>query len=229
MATIKVKRSPESKGRCKLAYNKVYNAQINSFNKDSYIIGNNVYLKKWFTNVSDNQPKSKPVVKTDPETGKLKVERDWSKPIAFPEGYKIERECRAVKVGETLDWIKKGAIGTIVPDGSDCPNFKCDDDSMYPTGYGGIERGLYENIDMLAPLNPTDHPEHPDFGKAKPSANWQKDIPFKFEFIESKPQPEQFDIREVIADYIRQHGTQLTAIELIGHLTIDAKWQSTEK
>lgn len=133
MATIKVKRSPESKGRCKLAYNKVYNAQINSFNKDSYIIGNNVYLKKWFTNVSDNRPKSKPVVKTDPETGKLKVERD----------------CSSIQLDLNID--------------------------------------------------------------------------------HSITEPEPFDIREVIAKYIRQHGTQLTAIELIGHLTIDAQWQSTEK
>lgn len=73
METIKVKRSPESKGRCKLAWNKVYNAEINAFNKDSYIIGRNAYLSKWFTPVTDNQPKSKPVVTTDPKTGKLKV------------------------------------------------------------------------------------------------------------------------------------------------------------
>ena len=131
MATIKVKRSPESKGRCKLAYNKVYNAQINSFYKDSYIIGNNVYLKKWFTTVADKQPKPKPVLKPDPKTGKFVVENQQ------------EIEC----------------------------------------------------------LN-LDH---------------------------SITEPEPFDIREVIAEYIRKFGTELTAIELIGHLTIDAKWQSTEK
>ena len=73
MATIKVKRSPESKGRCKLAWNKVYNAEINPSYKDSYIIGNNAYLSKWFTPVTDQQLKHKPILKTDPETGKLKV------------------------------------------------------------------------------------------------------------------------------------------------------------
>ena len=73
MATIKVKRSPESKGRCKLAWNKVYNAEINTFNKDSYIIGNNAYLSKWFTPVTDKNKTDKPVVTTDPKTGKLKV------------------------------------------------------------------------------------------------------------------------------------------------------------
>lgn len=175
------------------------------------------------------KPKPKPMLKTDPETGKLKVELDWSVPQAFPEGYVIGHKCRAVKVGETLGWIKKGAIGTIVPDASDAPKFLCDDKSMYPDAFKESVNGVFERIHELAPLNPTDHPEHPDFVKAKPAANWEKDFPFEFKFIESKPQPQPFDIREVIADYIRQHGTQLTAIELIGHLTIDAKWQSTEK
>ena len=231
MATIKVKRSPASRGKCKLAWNKVYMARVNPTYHRSYIIGNNVYLSEYFTIVTDQQPKPKPVLKTDIETGKLKVERDWSKPQAFPEGYVIKRECRAVKVGQTLDWIKKGAIGTIVPDGGDCPMFRCDDDSMYPTGWE--EMRLHENIDMLAPLNPTDHPEHPDFGKTKPHANSEYDHSVEFTFkpfnTEAMLTPEPFDIREVIAEYIRQHGTQLTAIELIGHLTIDAQWQSTEK
>ena len=73
METIKVKRSAESKGRCKLAWNKVYTAARNSFDNSSYIIGGNAYLSKWFTPVTDNQPKPKPVVTTDVKTGKLKV------------------------------------------------------------------------------------------------------------------------------------------------------------
>lgn len=128
---IKVKRSPESKGRCKLAWNKVYNAEINAFYKDSYIIGSNAYLSKWFTPVTDQQPKPKPVLKPDPKTGKFVVEKQQ------------EIEC----------------------------------------------------------LN-LDH---------------------------SITELEQFDLREVVAEYIKKFGTQLTALELIGHLTIDAKWQSTEK
>lgn len=226
MATIKVKRSPESKGRCKLAWNKVYNAEINSFNKDSYIIGNNVYLSKWFTPVTDQQPKLKPIVKTDPETGKLKVERDWSVPQAFPEGYVIKNQCRAVKVGETLDWIEKGAIGTIVPDGSPMPQFVCDDKSMYPEGWDVNEDGFFEHINELAPINPTNHPEHPDFGKIKGQSitkTWVDEFT-KIEKENSRmilTTPEPHDIRDIIAEYIRKYGHELTAIELIGHLTID--------
>lgn len=132
MATIKVKRNSNSRGKCKLAFNKVYTARVNPTYNRSYIIGNNVYLSEYFTIVTVQQPKPKPIVKTDPETGKLKI------------------ECN-----------------------------------------GSTQLDL--NIDH------------------------------------SITEPEPFDIREVIAKYIRQHGTQLTAIELIGHLTIDAKWQSTEK
>lgn len=73
METIKVKRSPESKGRCKLAWNKVYNAEINAFNKDSYIIGSNAYLSKWFTPVTETAKVDKPIVTTDPKTGKFRV------------------------------------------------------------------------------------------------------------------------------------------------------------
>lgn len=132
MATIKVKRNSNSRGKCKLAFNKVYTARVNPTYNRSYIIGNNVYLSEYFTIVTDQQPKPKPIVKTDPETGKLKVERNGSTQLDL-------------------------------------------------------------NIDH------------------------------------SIREPEPFDIREVIAGYIRHHGTQLTAIELIGHLTIDTQWQSTEK
>ena len=146
---------------------------------------------------------------TDPKTGKLKVERDWSVPQAFPAGYVINHKCRAVKVGETLGWIKNGAIGTIIPDGNSTPKFICDDKEMYPDGWEAQENGFYEYINKLAPLNPTDHPEHPEFGKAK---NKLKTI---------KTTPEPHDIRDTIAEYVRKYGHELTAIELIGHLTID--------
>jgi hypothetical protein len=101
-------------------------------------------------------------------------ETDWSK-VPFPEGYVIEKETRAVKVRETDGYIKHGAIGTIKPDRSQSPRFYPDNISDC---LDGDEKGYcFQNINKLAPLNATDHPNHPEFGKKKeePITETQKD------------------------------------------------------
>lgn len=175
--------------------------------------------------------KPKPMLTTDPKTGKLKVERDWSVPKAFPAGYVINHKCRAVKVGETCGWIKNGAIGTIIPDGSSAPKFVCDDKEMYPYGWEAQENGFYEHINKLVPLNPTDHPEHPDFGKVNRVVHTKNAEVTTVDTTNTEQAPEPYkelpipkpkhDIRDTIAEYVRKYGHELTAIELIGHLTID--------
>jgi len=246
MATIKVKRNSNSRGKCKLAFNKVYTARVNPTYNRSYIIGKHVYLSEYFTVVTDQQPKPKPVIKPDPKTGKFvveKPERDWSVPQAFPEGYAIPigTYCITLKEDKWRDFITpKNTKVMVLGDSGQADQMtflqrldRFHREDCIDKNENGFCDSCLESKE-LAPLNPTDHPEHPEFGKVKGQSitNTWVDEFVKIEKENPKfilTYPEHFDIREVIAEYIKKFGTQLTAIELIGHLTIDGQWQSTEK
>jgi uncharacterized protein YoxC len=80
--------------------------------------------------------------------------RDWSMPQAFPKGYIIKKETEAVRVGGQGSHVKRGTAGLIIPDGSDFPFFRFREAD-----------NLFCFIHSLAPVNPTDHPQHPEFKK----------------------------------------------------------------
>lgn len=231
METIKVKRNSNSRGKCKLSFNKVYTAiQTYKFGEDFFKIGQQHYPKSWFTPVPDQQPKPKPVVKPDPKTGKFvveKLERDWSKPVAFPNGYEIPKGVRVVKVGEDDRWVRKGSFGVTISNSS-CPFVKWENENY---NLNNIDGHWNQQSFKLAPLNPTDHPEHPDFGKVNRVVHTKNAEVTTVDTTGTEQAPKTYkelpipkpkhDIRDTIAEYVRKYGHELTAIELIGHLTID--------
>jgi len=73
-----VRRTAASKGKCKLAWNKAYEASLIPFT-DKWMIGDNDYPKEWFEPAPIQTPKPKPRLVHDSGTGKLKVE-DKQKP-----------------------------------------------------------------------------------------------------------------------------------------------------
>ncbi len=69
-----VRRTAASKGKCKLAWNKTYEASLIPFT-DKWMIGDNDYPKEWFEPAPNQTPKVKPRLFHDSATGKFKVEQ----------------------------------------------------------------------------------------------------------------------------------------------------------
>ena len=88
-------------------------------------------------------------------------EVDLSKYKPFPKNYRVPnlKEIRAIKIYEEEDYIKLGAIGTIVGDGGLMPIFKCDNKSDLSDRLKEYEN-VNETIHYLAPLDPSDHPDY---------------------------------------------------------------------
>lgn len=84
---------------------------------------------------------------------------DWSVPQAFPEGYSIPSGIKVIKVGEDDEWIRKGSVGTTSECGSN-PFIKWENQDFDLHGSGNDWAQYSHN---LAPINPTDHPNHPEF------------------------------------------------------------------
>jgi len=85
METIKVKRSANSHGHCKLSWSKTYKASSSLKFHDCYKIGNKHYKMSWFVPIMPKPKTEKPTVTTDPQTGKLMVKQpkpDIKKTIA---------------------------------------------------------------------------------------------------------------------------------------------------
>jgi hypothetical protein len=77
---------------------------------------------------------------------------DWSKPVAFPKGYSIPKGVRIIVLEDDHKNIDIGERG-ITTNCSKLPScsFKC-----------GTEQYAMHSYE-LAPINPTDHPLHPNF------------------------------------------------------------------
>jgi hypothetical protein len=73
-----VRRTAASKGKCKLAWNKTYEAKKDDI-YEWWAIGSNTYPLFWFEPAPIQTPKPKPRLVHDSATGKLKVE-DKPKP-----------------------------------------------------------------------------------------------------------------------------------------------------
>lgn len=84
---------------------------------------------------------------------------NWSVPQAFPEGYSIPSGIKVIKVGEDDEWIRKGSVGTTSECGSN-PFIKWENQDFDLHGSGNDWAQYSHN---LAPINPTDHPNHPEF------------------------------------------------------------------
>jgi hypothetical protein len=82
---------------------------------------------------------------------------DWSKPVAFPKDYNIPKGTRVIVVSEDrgedfTDYRKVGLKG------------KTTESSTVPFCNWEDKRKMIPMCsDELAPINPTDHPLHPDF------------------------------------------------------------------
>ena len=85
--------------------------------------------------------------------------RDWTKPQAFPEGYVVPEGIKVVKIGMDDGWVKKGSIGT-TKESDDTPNVKWEnsDYDLHGNKHDWSQPNIY-----LAPLDPRQHPEHPEF------------------------------------------------------------------
>lgn len=87
-----------------------------------------------------------------------KPTRDWSVPQAFPEGYSIPEGTKVIKVAEDDNWVKKGSKGIYENEFS--INWTSNDYDL-----DGSRLNWIQKAEELAPLNPLDHPEHPQFNK----------------------------------------------------------------
>ena len=85
---------------------------------------------------------------------------DWSKPVAFPRGYIVPKGIRIVCLEDADERIKIGTKG-VTTQSSDLPY--CDFDNS-TENYGMCAH-------ELAPLNPADHPWHPEFKGNKTENN----------------------------------------------------------
>jgi hypothetical protein len=68
-----VRRTAASKGKCKLAWNKTFEAKKDDIYQ-LWSIGSNSYPEAWFEPAPNQTPKLKPRLVHDSATGKLKVE-----------------------------------------------------------------------------------------------------------------------------------------------------------
>lgn len=82
---------------------------------------------------------------------------DWSKPVPFPEDYQVPKGVEVVVVSEDRDkkdqWYRPVGIKGVTIECDDTPD--CD----WEDGKKRIHMICHE----LAPINPTDHPNHPQF------------------------------------------------------------------
>jgi hypothetical protein len=99
------------------------------------------YIRKSTAN-PDLTPKAEPI---EPAI-------DWTKPVAFPRGYIVPKGIRIVCLEDADERIKIGTKG-VTTQSSDLPY--CDFDNS-TENYGMCAH-------ELAPLNPADHPWHPEF------------------------------------------------------------------
>lgn len=89
---------------------------------------------------------------------------DWSKPQPFPNGYEIPSNTRICLTEDHFrGQFLKGIIGTTI-DKNSVPDVKLDNGQKYP---GNSDCYMHFHSNNLAPLNPTDHPLHPDFNPSK--------------------------------------------------------------
>ena len=89
--------------------------------------------------------------------------RDWSVPQAFPGDYGIPKGIRVICLdGDT--WVKNGSIGTTTQR-SQIPLIKWEGYDYALKTNNSVELCIVNND--LAPVNPTDHPEHPQFKNKK--------------------------------------------------------------
>jgi hypothetical protein len=85
---------------------------------------------------------------------------DWTKPVAFPQGYRIPKGVRVIVVDENK-YVKVGSKGTTI-DTCDIPNIAFDGEK---SNWAKNERSNTPALlsERLAPENPADHPWHPEF------------------------------------------------------------------
>jgi len=84
---------------------------------------------------------------------------DWTKPVAFPEGYEVPKGTRVIKIGEDDVWVKKDSVGVVVETSND-PIVKWENKDY---DLRGSKCDWAQPSYFLAPENPTDHPHHPEF------------------------------------------------------------------
>jgi hypothetical protein len=91
------------------------------------------------------------------------VERELSEYVAFPEGYDIPKGTRVIKVSDNDDFVRKGSIGvTLETDFAPFIKWENEDYNLL----GSLEEDLPQLSSKLAPIDPTQHPNHPLFKKA---------------------------------------------------------------
>jgi outer membrane murein-binding lipoprotein Lpp len=85
-------------------------------------------------------------------------ETDWSK-VPFPDGYVVPKGIEVVVISETRNEDsprhRKPGLKGITTEKDDVPCCDWEDG----------RKNIYMRSDELAPVNPTDHPNHPEFGK----------------------------------------------------------------
>jgi hypothetical protein len=84
---------------------------------------------------------------------------DWTKPVAFPEGYKVPKGCRIIAIKDIYNNIKPGTKGITI-ETNIVPFCNFDDGTKTMSMFS----------EELAPENPADHPWHPEF-KGKKTEN----------------------------------------------------------
>jgi len=92
---------------------------------------------------------------------------DWTKPVAFPEGYEVPKGTRVIKIGEDDVWVKKDSVGVVVETSND-PIVKWENKDY---DLRGSKCDWAQPSYFLAPENPADHPNHPEFGGKEKSVS----------------------------------------------------------
>jgi len=90
---------------------------------------------------------------------------DWNVPQAFPKDYSIPRGTEVVVLLSEYVTVKRGYKGLVLG------WFR--DKAIVSFNELDLQRSI--RTDFLAPINPTDHPLHPDFGKPKESIETLKE------------------------------------------------------
>lgn len=105
----------------------------------------------------------------------VEIDRPIESYKPFPKGYVIPKGIRVIKVAENDNWVRQGSVGVSL-ESSYQPyiNWENDDFNLSVDNKDNWAQYSYN----LAPLDPRDHPEHPEFGKKKqeePITQAQKD------------------------------------------------------
>lgn len=88
---------------------------------------------------------------------------DWNVPQAFPEWYVIPKGVDVICIKEN-PWVKEESTGKTKED-SCSPYIDWNGENYHKNGHGHWNWSLASSY--IAPINPADHPLHPDFGKEK--------------------------------------------------------------